>query len=301
LAFALNHWSLAVIKFSFLITLSWKCQGERSGGWSCWSCMEVSWSQLKWRLPNACLAVQQPRWLWAHSFCYVVGSSHWMHSAVFSLEVSTWIVLCWMSNSWLQIRDASSRAVCELQLSSKNKIRVWSWCWAFKNRHADILKVHTIDHEWTSRTLGWLVLCLVFVLRSWNFLKLSAIFGILRWLLRNNGVIFMSRVRFVVFSRDLFWATDWLFDLADQMTDRHRQRDTERHTYTDRQTDQQTESYTGWRQDTLLDRQVEKPTTKQRMPNKRSRLEVHLLTYHKMNCYGTCSYCKWPYMKIMNS
>ena len=27
-------------------------------------------------------------------FCYVAGSSHGMHSAVFSLEVSTWIVLC---------------------------------------------------------------------------------------------------------------------------------------------------------------------------------------------------------------
>lgn len=54
---------------------------------------------------------------------YEVGSSHWMHSAVFSLEVSTWIVLWSISNSWLQMREASSKTIWELVLSSTGKIK----------------------------------------------------------------------------------------------------------------------------------------------------------------------------------
>ena len=54
---------------------------------------------------------------------YEAGSSHWMHSAVFSLEVSTWIVLWSISNSWLQMREASSKTIWELVLSSTGKIK----------------------------------------------------------------------------------------------------------------------------------------------------------------------------------
>ena len=46
-----------------------------------------------------------------------------MHSAVFSLEVSTWIVLWSISNSWLQMREASSKTIWELVLSSTGKIK----------------------------------------------------------------------------------------------------------------------------------------------------------------------------------
>ena len=54
---------------------------------------------------------------------YEAGSSHWIHSAVFSLEVSTWIVLWSISNSWLQMREASSKTIWELVLSSTGKIK----------------------------------------------------------------------------------------------------------------------------------------------------------------------------------
>lgn len=46
-----------------------------------------------------------------------------MHSAVFSLEVSTWIVLWSIANSWLQMREASSKTIWELVLSSTGKIK----------------------------------------------------------------------------------------------------------------------------------------------------------------------------------
>lgn len=151
-------------------------------------------------------------------FCYVTGSSHWMQSAVFSLEVSTWIVLCWISNSWLQIRDASSRAICELQLSSEKDIRTYYFM-LFVHGSYKCSEIVENSRDSSCDT-------------------------------RDNFVNFTSRIRFVDFSHT--FKSDWPFNLADQTKDRKRQTDwrtdrlihTARQIYKDGQTDGSTNRQT---------------------------------------------------------